>query len=145
MIPARGPVVVVGTDTGVGKTVFAAGLVAALGARYWKPVQAGAEEETDTEAVIRLGRLPFERAHPEAYRLNSPLSPHLSAEIDGVLIDPEALTPPEGEGTLVVEAAGGLLVPLTRETLFIDVIARWGAPVIPRSPAPYPSPSWACS
>ncbi|MEM9726528.1 MAG: dethiobiotin synthase [Pseudomonadota bacterium] len=127
--------VVAGTDTGVGKTVFAAALAGALGARYWKPVQSGLEEETDTQAAIRLGRLPPERVHPEVWRLKTPASPHLSAEIDGVEIDPDALTPPAGAGPLkgtplVIEGAGGLLVPLTRRVLYADVLARWGLPVI---------------
>lgn len=128
--PLTPRLVVTGTDTGVGKTVFAAALTQALGARYWKPVQAGLEEETDTETVARLGRIPPERLHAEAWRLNAPASPHLAAEIDGVAIDPDALEPPEGPGPLVIEGAGGLMVPLTRETLFIDVFKRWGAPVI---------------
>lgn len=123
-------IIVTGTDTGIGKTVLAAALTVALGARYWKPVQAGLEGETDTQAVARLGRIPKERIHPEAWRLKTPASPHLAAEIDGVRIDPDALEPPEGDGPLVIEGAGGLMVPLTRETLMIDLFQRWGAPVI---------------
>ncbi|PZQ18873.1 MAG: ATP-dependent dethiobiotin synthetase BioD [Ancylobacter novellus] len=122
--------VVTGTDTDVGKTIFAAGLVNALGASYWKPVQAGLEGETDSQTVARLARLPPERALPEAWRLRTPASPHLAAEIDGVAIDPQALTPPEVAGPLVIEGAGGLFVPLTRETLTIDVFARWRLPVV---------------
>jgi dethiobiotin synthetase len=123
-------IVVTGTDTDVGKTVFAAGLTAALGAIYWKPVQAGLESGTDSETVARLGRIPPERILPEAWRLRTPASPHLAAEIDGVTIDPEALNPPQVEGPLVIEGAGGLFVPLTRETLTIDVFARWRLPVV---------------
>lgn len=123
-------IVVTGTDTGVGKTVFAAGLTAALGAAYWKPVQAGLDGETDTETVARLARLSPERAIPEAYRLNTPASPHLAAEIDGTAIDPERLTPPPVEGPLVIEGAGGLAVPLTRDLLTIDLFARWRLPVV---------------
>lgn len=122
--------IVTGTDTGIGKTVFSAALAGALGARYWKPVQSGLEEETDSALVARLGRVPAERILPEAYRLQLPASPHLSAESEGVAIDPDALVPPEGEGPLVIEGAGGLLVPLTRSVLTIDVFARWGLPVI---------------
>ncbi|MFC3691120.1 dethiobiotin synthase [Chenggangzhangella methanolivorans] len=123
-------IVVTGTDTGIGKTVFAAGLTAALGATYWKPVQSGLEGETDSETVARLARLPPERVLPEAWRLRTPASPHLAAEIDGVAIDPEALNPPAVNGPLVIEGAGGLFVPLTRETLTIDVFARWRLPVV---------------
>jgi dethiobiotin synthetase len=124
------PVVVTGTDTGVGKTVFAAALAGALGAVYWKPIQAGLMEETDSQAVLRLSGLPEGRVLPEAYRLKTPASPHLAAEIDGVAIDPEALVLPITDGPLVVEGAGGLLVPLTREVAYIDVIGRWRAPVV---------------
>jgi dethiobiotin synthetase len=122
-------IVVAGTDTDVGKTVVCAGLAGALGASYWKPVQAGLEGETDREAVMRLGRLTPGRAPVEAWRLNTPVSPHLAAEIDGVEIDPDALQPPEVAGPLVIEGAGGLFVPLTRDVLMIDVFARWGLPV----------------
>jgi dethiobiotin synthetase len=124
------PLVVTGTDTGIGKTVFSAGLAGALGAHYWKPVQSGLEEETDSERVRRLARLPAHRILPEAYRLNTPASPHLAAELDRVTIDPEALEPPTVEGPLVIEGAGGLMVPLTRTLLTIDQFARWGFPVV---------------
>ncbi|QFY63829.1 ATP-dependent dethiobiotin synthetase BioD (plasmid) [Rhizobium grahamii] len=122
--------VVSGTDTGIGKTIFAAGLAGALGARYWKPVQSGLEEETDSEVVARLSGLPADHILPESYRLNTPASPHLSARIDGVAIDTALLTPPSGAGPLVIEGAGGLLVPLTEKSVFADVFARWKIPVI---------------
>jgi dethiobiotin synthetase len=123
-------IIVTGTDTGVGKTVFAAALAGALGANYWKPIQAGLLEETDRQAVLRLSGLPEARLLPEAYRLKTPASPHLAAEIDGITIDPKALLLPNTDGPLVVEGAGGLLVPLTREVAYIDVFARWRAPVV---------------
>ncbi|HEY0291495.1 MAG TPA: dethiobiotin synthase [Hansschlegelia sp.] len=123
-------IVVTGTDTGIGKTVFSAALAGALGAFYWKPVQAGLDEQTDTEIVARLAPLSPGRALPERWRLNTPASPHLAAELDGVAIDPLALTPPQVDGPLVIEGAGGLLVPLDRKTLTIDVFARWGLPVV---------------
>ncbi|KRB60630.1 dethiobiotin synthetase [Rhizobium sp. Root708] len=122
--------VVSGTDTGIGKTIFAAGLAGALGARYWKPVQSGLEEETDSEVVARLSGLPGDHILPERYRLNTPASPHLAARIDGVEIDTVLLTPPKGAGPLVIEGAGGLLVPLTARNVFADVFARWKIPVI---------------
>ncbi|WP_170785644.1 dethiobiotin synthase [Ruegeria lacuscaerulensis] len=119
--------VVTGTDTGVGKTVLSAGLAAALGASYWKPVQSGLEEATDTETVQALSGAPI---LPEAYRLNLPASPHLSAEDMGVEIDLERLTLPQVPGPLVVEGAGGVMVPLTRQHFFLDLFARWQAPVV---------------
>lgn len=123
-------VVVSGTDTGLGKTVFAAALAGALDGFYWKPIQAGVEEETDRETVLRLSGLAPQRVLAEAYRLRTPASPHLAAEIDGVVIDPEALRLPDTDRPLVVEGAGGLLVPLTRKLTYIDVMARWNAPVV---------------
>ncbi len=122
--------VVVGTDTDVGKTVLAAGLTAALGASYWKPVQAGLDDGTDSERVQQLAELPDERILSEVYRLTSPLSPHRAAEIDGIDIDTERLSPPRTDSPMVIEAAGGLLVPLTRKDLFADVIAGWHLPVV---------------
>ncbi|MEP9375581.1 dethiobiotin synthase [Aquabacter sp. CN5-332] len=121
--------IVTGTDTGIGKTVFAAALTHALGAFYWKPVQSGLEEETDSETVARFGRVPPERILPEAYRLKLPASPHLSAEAEGVAIDPARLLVPP-QRPLVIEGAGGLMVPLTRDLLTIDLFAHWGLPVV---------------
>ncbi|WP_439538898.1 dethiobiotin synthase [Sphingomonas sp.] len=119
-------IVVTGTDTGVGKTVASAALAWRMGATYWKPVQAGREDaESDREAV---GRLAGVETLPEAYFLETPCSPHRAAEIDGVTIDPARLTPPAGR--LVVEGAGGALVPLTRDLLYADLFARWGLPVV---------------
>lgn len=123
-------IVVTGTDTGIGKTVFAAALTGALDGCYWKPVQSGLEEETDSETVARLSGLPRDRILPERYRLQLPASPHLAAERDGIAIDPESLVPPPTARPLVIEGAGGLLVPLTREVLTIDVFARWSAPLV---------------
>lgn len=120
-------VIVTGTDTGIGKTLFSAGLTRALGASYWKPVQAGLEDDTDSQTVARLSSRPV---LPEAYRLRLPASPHLSAEHEGMRIDPAQLALPCISGPLVVEGAGGLMVPLTREMLYLQVIAEWHAPVV---------------
>jgi dethiobiotin synthetase len=122
--------VVTGTDTGIGKTVFSAALAHALGGYYWKPVQSGLDEETDSQVVHRLGRLPPDRILPETYRLRTPVSPHLAARLDHVEIEPERLMPPEMDGPLVIEGAGGLLVPLTETAVFADMFARWQIPVI---------------
>ena len=91
-------IVVTGTDTDIGKTVFCAGLTRFLDATYWKPVQAGLAGETDAQAVRRLADLPADRILPEAWALRTPASPHLAAEIDGVEIDPDALTCPPRSG-----------------------------------------------
>ena len=127
----RGNVIVVtGTDTDVGKTVFAAALAGALGAQYWKPVQAGLDPSSDAASVTLLSGLPPERILPEAYRLNTPCSPHRAAEIDGVTIESDRLALPQIAGPLVVEGAGGVLVPVTRDLLFADLFARWACPVV---------------
>jgi dethiobiotin synthetase len=129
----KSAIVVAGTDTDVGKTVFAAALVAALDGYYWKPVQAGLDGETDAEIVRRLSGLPAERVLPEVYRLRTAASPHLAAERDGVEIDFEGLANAPvfvQDRAVVIEGAGGLLVPLTRSLLQIELFARWGAPVV---------------
>jgi dethiobiotin synthetase len=122
-------IVVTGTDTDIGKTVFAAGLTAALGARYWKPVQAGLADGSDAASVVTLG-VPADRVLPEAYRLTTPCSPHLAAEIDRVTINPDRLALPQVDGPLVVEGAGGVMVPVTRDLIFADLFARWNKPVV---------------
>ncbi len=118
-------IVITGTDTGVGKTVASAALALRLGASYWKPIQAGREEESDRDVVARLAGV---QTHPEAYFLETPCSPHRAAEIDGVTIDPARLVPPPGR--VVIEGAGGALVPVTRDLLYADLFARWGFPVV---------------
>lgn len=123
-------IVVTGTDTDVGKTVFAAALTGALAASYWKPVQAGTDDGTDRQRVARLAGIAPERILPEAYALATPCSPHRAAEIDGVTIDLDRLTLPEVEGPLVVEGAGGVLVPIVGRTTFGDLFARWQRPVV---------------
>ncbi len=121
-------IIVTGTGTGIGKTVFAAALAGALGATYWKPIQSGLDGElSDSDAVRRLG---VQHVWPEAYRLTEPLSPHRAAELDGVTIDPGRLVPPDLPGPLVIEGAGGLLVPVTRTLLLADLFARWNAPAV---------------
>lgn len=122
--------VVTGTDTGVGKTIFAAALAGAIDGAYWKPVQAGLDEESDSALVAKLSGLPADRILPEGYRLATPCSPHRSAEIDGLVIDPQLLRLPRLDRRLVVEGAGGALVPLTRDLLYADMFARWGLPVV---------------
>jgi len=122
--------VVAGTDTGIGKTTVAAMLTLGLNGRYWKPIQSGTLDGTDSERVRTLTALPDDRFVPEGYVLSQPLSPHRAAEIDGIEIETTRLALPETSGTLIVEAAGGLLVPVTRRTLQIEMFAAWGAPVV---------------
>lgn len=124
--------IVTGTDTGVGKTVVAAMLVLALDAFYWKPIQSGLTDATDTDTMATLTGIAGARLLPETYRLREPLSPHRAAELDGMTIDPAALVLPEipRGRCLIVEGAGGTLVPVTRSVLQIELFARWQAPVV---------------
>jgi dethiobiotin synthetase len=121
---------ITGTDTDVGKTVFAAALVGAIGGCYWKPVQCGLEPETDSEIVRRLSGLAADCVLPEVYRLKMPASPHIAAAAEGIEIDPERLALPHAGRPLVVEGAGGLMVPLTPSMVVIDLIARLRLPVV---------------
>jgi dethiobiotin synthetase len=118
-------IVVTATDTDVGKTVFSAALTRAIDGCYWKPVQAGLDDGTDSETVARLSGLPADRILPEAYRLRTPASPHYAAAIDNVVIEPALLEPPHCDRRIVIEGAGGLLVPLGDAMLFADIFARW--------------------
>jgi dethiobiotin synthetase len=124
--------VVTGTDTGLGKTVFAAALAGALKGLYFKPVQAGHSfnqegGETDSDIAARLSAGPV---LPEIYRLKLAASPHKAAAAEGIRIDPKKLVLPKSSVPLIVEGAGGLMVPLNERTLYIDVFARWKAPLI---------------
>ena len=117
--------IITGTDTGIGKTVVSAMLSLALNATYWKPIQAGIEGGVDTKAVQKMTGLPAERFLPESYVLSEPLSPHRSAEIDNVSIDVDKLSVPKTEEPLIIEGAGGLMVPLSRENLLINLFRKW--------------------
>lgn len=123
-------IIVTGTDTDIGKTVFAAALAGALDASYWKPIQAGMEGGGDAVTVATLSGLTPERILPEAYRLQTPCSPHRAAEVDGVEIEIDRLALPVVTGPMIVEGAGGVLVPVTRDILFADLFARWAQPVV---------------
>ena len=122
--------VVCGTDTDVGKTIVSAWLVQGLKATYWKPVQSGLEGGGDRERVRLLLNLPSERLLPEVYAFTQPVSPHWAAERDQQPLDPERLTLPESTGHLVVETAGGVMVPLTRSWLQIDQLTQWNLPIV---------------
>lgn len=131
MLPFPPAFFVTGTDTGIGKTVVSAMLTIGLDAAYWKPIQSGLKEETDTEYIRRVTGLPDDRLKDERYRLTEPLSPHASAAIDGVAIRMGDFEIPEYDtGHLVVEGAGGLLVPINDEDMIIDLVWHLGLPVL---------------
>ncbi|MDA7580265.1 MAG: dethiobiotin synthase [Crocinitomicaceae bacterium] len=121
--------VVTGIGTDVGKTVVSSILAEALKANYWKPVQAGDLQRSDTIKVKEYTE--NVTVLEEGFRLTEPISPHAAAEIDGVSIELEALKIPEVSDGLVIEGAGGLLVPINLEGLtYADVFENWGLPVI---------------
>ncbi len=124
---------VTGTGTDVGKTVVAACLVKALDADYWKPVQSGlalGDEASDSKTVIELAGLTPTRLHPCCYSLQAALSPHEAARLEDVTISMDAITMPVTQRPLVIEGAGGLLVPLNEHDLMIDLIERLALPVV---------------
>jgi dethiobiotin synthetase len=123
---------ITGTDTGVGKTLVSALLCAALDGVYWKPIQTGASEESDRRTVMELAELPAERTLPECYVFDPPVSPHLAAESAGAKIDLATIRRPEGElpGPLIVEGAGGVMVPVNESEFMLDLMRRLELPVV---------------
>lgn len=127
--PSR--IIVAGTDTNVGKTIVSSLLVNKLDAHYWKPVQCGdLDTGGDSATVKKLSGIKANRIIPEAYRLKLPASPNQAAATEGITIDKENLKLPNHEGALVVELAGGLMVPLRDDWLQIDQVKVWNLPVV---------------
>lgn len=121
---------VTGTDTDVGKTVACAWIMLHSGASYWKPVQSGLTDPTDTQFLRDLTGLPATRFLSPAYELSEPLSPHEAAKRDGIEINMNKLTLPRSAKPLIVEGAGGVLVPLNKDKMMTDLIAQLGLPVV---------------
>lgn len=113
---------ITGISTEVGKTVASAIVTEALEADYWKPVQAGELDYGDTQKVEKLISNSSTKFHPNAYALHTPMSPHAAAEIDGIKIDLSKIQAPKTENNLVIEGAGGLLVPLNDSETILDLI-----------------------
>lgn len=113
---------ITGIGTDVGKTVAAAIVTQALEADYWKPVQAGDLHNCDTQKVTRMVSNPKSKYHPNSYALKTPMSPHAAAEIDGLKIDLRKIKEPDTKNHLVIEGAGGLLVPLNDKHTVADLI-----------------------
>ena len=122
--------VICGTDTDIGKTLISAFLVRGLNASYWKPIQSGIEGKTDSMMVKKISNVNREKIIPESYIFKTPVSPHWAAEIDNKLINKNSLKLPDIKGPLIIETAGGLLVPLTRDYLQIEQIKNWNLTVI---------------
>jgi len=121
-------VFVTGTDTGIGKTLVAAWLTVHWRADYWKPIQTGSQEDSDRDTVARLA--PGRTIHPSTVELKAPLSPHEAARREGAHIDLGQLRPPATEAPLVVEGAGGVLVPINEQALMTDLMERLRLPVL---------------
>lgn len=121
---------ITGTDTDVGKSVAAAWCMLHLNADYWKPTQSGLKPPTDTQWVQQITGFSHNRFFEETYRLRQPLSPHEAAKRDGLKIDISAFEIPQTERSLIIEGAGGLMVPLNRNNYVIDLIQQLEVPVI---------------
>ena len=122
--------IICGTDTDIGKTLISSFFVKGLNSFYWKPIQSGIESQTDSQTVEKLAQVSKEKIIKEAYVFTKPLSPHWAAEIDQKTINFDKLRLPKVQGSLIVETAGGLMVPITRNFLQIDQIKKWNLPVI---------------
>lgn len=121
---------ITGTDTDVGKTVVSAWMMLHLDADYWKPTQSGLVPPTDIDVIKMMTEMPKDRFHPETYQLTHPLSPHESAKRDGIEIEMDQFEMPQTTRPLIVEGAGGLMVPLNKDSLVIDLIKQLGLPAI---------------
>ncbi len=121
--------VIAGIGTDVGKTVASAILCEALKADYWKPVQAGNLFNSDSDQITKLteGKI---KVHPEAYPMQFAMSPYASAKRQDIEIDPNKIVPPVTDNTLLIELAGGIMVPLTKDIMMLDILAKWNYPVI---------------
>lgn len=119
--------VIAGTDTDIGKTLCSALLMCVLKGTYFKPIQSGGKNDNDTATVRRISELSDNHFLKEKYLLSEPLSPHRAAELDNITINENQLTLPENASfePLIVELAGGLMVPVNRKTLMIDVFKKW--------------------
>lgn len=123
-------IIICGTDTDVGKTIVSSFFVQGLKGIYWKPIQSGTEEGTDTKTVCNLLNLEPNRYISERYKFKAPVSPHWAAEQESGFIEPSNLKLPDLDELIIIETAGGLMVPLNRDWLQIDQLKVWGAPII---------------
>ncbi|TCC90515.1 dethiobiotin synthase [Pedobacter frigiditerrae] len=121
---------ITGIGTGIGKTIVSAILIEKLNADYWKPIQSGDLSQSDSLAIESLISNEKTKIHPETYRLNNPLSPHLSAKLDGIEIALNQFILPDTDNNLIVEGAGGLMVPLNNKELILDLIKYLNLEVI---------------
>lgn len=122
---------ITGTDTEIGKTVVSSMFMSSLDATYWKPIQSGLEEETDSQFVQRVSEVDDSRIISERWVLNAPMSPHASADLDGVSISLDDFELPSfSTRHLIIEGAGGLIVPINWEHTMLDIIEKLEIPVL---------------
>jgi len=121
---------ITGTDTAVGKTLLSALLVAGLNRKYWKPIQTGAREGTDRETVMKCAEISGEGAFAESYIFDPPVSPHLAAREKGIAIELQRIRRPATPDSLIIEGAGGVLVPINDNASMLDLMQHLTAPVI---------------
>jgi dethiobiotin synthetase len=129
-MPANKVLFVTGIGTEIGKTIVSAALVEKLQADYWKPIQSGDLHDSDSNKVQNLISNPKTRIFPEAYKLTQPFSPHKSAAIDGIAIEQGKIVPPQTNNMLIIEGAGGLMVPLNGDFMMIDLIKHLDTDVV---------------
>ena len=123
-------VVIAGIGTEIGKTISSAIIVKNLQADYWKPIQSGFPEDSDVRTIQELSNTPEASIQPSIYNLKAPLSPHSAAELEGIEIAIEKFKLPTTQNNLVVELAGGILVPLNKQQTNLDLLKKWKLPVI---------------
>jgi len=121
---------ITGTDTGVGKTLLSSLLLANLNCKYWKPIQTGACEGTDRETVMKWAEIRAEDTFREAYIFDPPVSPHLAARQQGITIHLEEIRRPATTDSIVIEGAGGVLVPINDGASMLDLMRQLAAPVV---------------
>jgi len=126
----QGAIAVMGIHTGIGKTIVSAIITEALQADYWKPVQAGSLDETDSMLVSSLVSNMNTRVLDEVFRLMQPMSPHAAARIDGVNIELKNIVLPATDNFLVVETAGGIHSPLNDEATMVDLVTHLNLPCV---------------
>ena len=121
---------IIGIHTGIGKTISSAVLCEALEADYWKPVQAGSLENTDSDIIRKLISNFRTVIHPEGYRLTAAMSPHAAGKIDGVEVNIKSMKLPATNNHLIIETAGGLMSPVSNKHTNLDAVMHFGVPVI---------------
>ncbi len=121
---------ITGIGTGIGKTIVSAIVTEALHADYWKPIQTGSDEGKDSDMVRKLISNSKTKIHPEAFCLSKPASPFAAAEEEGIKIEVKNISIPKTDNILVIEGAGGLMVPINENVLMIDMIEQWNTEVI---------------